>query len=253
MGISACQPQATPFPANIPSPTAENIITPTLMPIRYAVPDNALPYFQFHINAPIDVITTTSSMTLGDDYDIIADYGLHSGWTASPISQHVALVLNLQQSPLDNPVIADLIRSIPDSTTLTDLSSIIGVISAERPTRSAREARIALANSGYLDGLELRLAMSPMPGIDNVIQQFQSANIFLNPVSYPYPLDPLLLSSEGYPLALVLWTQATEREQWLSIVGEANWIALYTLPISYQAIPELSVQIADSGWPIASR
>jgi hypothetical protein len=59
--------------------------------------------------------------------------------------------------------------------------------------------------------------------------------------------------AEGWlHLGLITWATADERAGWVNQIGEANVIDLYTLPISYRALPELTIAITADGWPIAT-
>lgn len=255
VAMGACQPQATPFPVVIASPTEVDMNLPTSAPIRYGIIDNAHSYLAQQSDEIFNFTLADLSITeLGADYDLIMGYGRWSGWNESPISQHVALVLNAQQAPINNPIIHQLLQSIPNLESIPELANIPGWTSpTKRTVQSARDARLILANNGYLDGIELSIALSPAPGVKTITDQFQSANIFLNTIPQAHPLDPLSLQSHGYHLALVLWTQPSERELWINTIGQPNWIELYTLPISYQAIPNLTIEFTEVGWPIGLR
>ncbi len=54
-------------------------------------------------------------------------------------------------------------------------------------------------------------------------------------------------------LALMAWTSEDDRAAWAALAGEANVIDLYSLPISYKALPEFTITITPGGWPLASR
>ena len=61
------------------------------------------------------------------------------------------------------------------------------------------------------------------------------------------------LSSGQIHLALVAWTASEQRETWVTRLSSANVIDLYTIPISYLALPELTITFTQGGWPLATR
>ncbi|MBC7812066.1 MAG: hypothetical protein H7175_13010, partial [Burkholderiales bacterium] len=55
-------------------------------------------------------------------------------------------------------------------------------------------------------------------------------------------------------LALIVWTEQSQRANWVTLLGETNVIDLYALPISYQALPELTIsRFTPDGWPLPER
>jgi hypothetical protein len=60
------------------------------------------------------------------------------------------------------------------------------------------------------------------------------------------------LSTGQVQLALISWLTPEERNTWTGQFGMENVIDLYVLPISYLALPGLTITQTPSGWPLAS-
>jgi hypothetical protein len=253
--LAACEPEATPFPVDIPIvPT----VTPTPgapLPIRYAVAPNAN-----GLVADINLIMTSAAVEqlaepvtpddLGRRYEVVAAYGEWSGWTRSTSAPHVALVIATNSPPLDMPLLANLVRHSIDPQAIVTALDIPGTAADAVESTAPEILRTELANMGFPDGFELTSAYAYIPGAAQATGQWQKANIVTQPILMSDDEIVAAFEAKWLHLALVAWTTAEQRQAWIARVGEANMIDLYTLPISYQAVPELTVTLSPDGWPL---
>jgi hypothetical protein len=181
------------------------------------------------------------------DYDIVAAYGLFEGWQVSPISQHLALVINPNLAPLDNETIRALIPQAIDSQALVSSLAINGMQGNGIAALPSARIRTGFANAGYPDGIQLTLAASPLLGLGTVREQLNASNISVQVIE----ADTLAENRAHFLLAL--WTGEAEREAWISQVGESNVIELYSLPISYLVKDGIQIEFSENGWPLPSR
>lgn len=254
MLLTACGPEVTPFPVDIPTINEDSPSAPPTI-IRYALADNTrnfvsdLPLIQ--AAATLEQLTESFDHTdLGSRFDIIAAYGDLPGSTRSPVTFHVALVINTTASPLDTQLLATLIRRSPDTEALVNNIAIPGINSLPLETLTASILRTELANAGWPDGILLRLIFVPLPGIGITTDYFASTGIRTQGESVTEQEAYNRLTDENIHLALVPWRTSEERRQLEEAVGEINVLDLYDIPISYVAVPNLEVTFTPDGWPI---
>lgn len=248
--LAACEPEATPFPVDLPTPTA---VPPTPAVIRYAlaantanrVADMALLERAAHITPLTEPVNPAE---LGTAYDIIAAYGTYPDSTRSPVNITYTLLVNSTMPPLDE--VADSLLHSLDTVSLAAALNIPGVqpIAPETDSRPALPTiRSQLANAGWPDGFNLIVAHDQRLGINALVTHFSRLNVTLNPI-------PLGDTFAGVHLALVTWTTTDERNTWLQWAGSGTQaIDLFTLPISYWAVPDLTITYSPQGWPIPAR
>jgi hypothetical protein len=181
------------------------------------------------------------------DYDIVAAYGVFEGWQLSPIRQHLALVINPNLAPLDNEAIRVLIPQAIDSQALVDSLAIAGMQAGSLATLPNASIRTSLANAGYPDGFQLTLAASPLLGLGIITEQFNANNISIQVIEADTIID------NRAHLLLVLWTDEAERDEWVSQMGEADVLEIYSLPISYLVKDGIHIEFSEAGWPLPSR
>ncbi len=254
MLLTACGPEATPFPVDIPTINGDSPSAPPTT-IRYALADNTrnfvsdLPLIQ--AAAKLEQLTESFDPTdLGSRFDIVAAYGDLPGSTRSPVTIHMALVINTTLSPLDSPPLATLIRSSPDTDAIVNNIAIPGINALPIETLPASPLRTNLANAGWPDGILVRLIFVPLPGIDITTDYLASSSIRTQGESVTEQEAYDRLSDENIHLALVPWRTSEERRQLEEAVGEINVLDLYDIPISYVAVPNLEVTFTPGGWPI---
>ena len=246
--LMGCEPEATPFPVDIPTlapPTA------TAAPIRYALAANtASTVFDMELlgrNAQITTLTKPiDPADLGERFDIIAAYGLYPDATPSPTSISYTLLINSDLSPLDK--IADFLSNSVVPVTIAELLDIPGTQPfSTNGTLSQTALRTELANAGWPDGIDLLFAHSQAVGVDALLEYFARSGIRLNAAPHPASIDHV-------HLVLVTWVTPDERQEWIEWAGAGSQaIDLFTLPISYWATPDLMITYSPLGWPIATR
>ena len=256
--FAACTPEATPFPVNMPgTPTATP--PPTIPPpIRYALAANTEGFL-----ADMDMITGSAQVEqladsgndagLGVQYDIVAAYGDWPGWTRPAVTPHVSLVINTALTPLDNPLLANVVRRCIDPQAVIDVLAIPGTVADVVETSTPHILRTELANLGWPDGFELSIAYAYTPGIFVIADQLEASGIENHPLLMSNEDIHAALDSGRLHLALVAWTTPDEREAWVTQVSDTNVIDLYIMPVSYRALPEFNITFTPGGWPVAAR
>ncbi len=256
--FAACTPESTPFPVNLPE-TPTTTPPPTIPPpVRYALAANTEGFI-----ADMDMIAAAGQVEqladhgndagLGVQYDIVAGYGDWSGWTRSAVTPHVSLVINTALTPLDNPLLANIVRRSIDPQAVIDVLDIPGAAADMVETSAPHMLRTELANLGWPDGFELAVGYAHTPGAFEISGQLEASSIENRPLLMNSEDIDAELGTGRLHLALVMWTTQAERETWESLVGDVNVIDLYTMPISYRALPELSITFTLGGWPVAAR
>ncbi len=256
--FAACTPEATPFPVNLPE-TPTTTPPPTIPPpVRYALAANTEGFI-----ADMDMIAAVGQVEqladngndaeLGVQYDIVAAYGDWSGWTRSTVMPHVSLVINTALTPLDNSLLANIVRRSIDPQAVVNTLDIPGAAADVVETSAPHTLRTELANLGWPDGFELAVGYVYTPGVFEISRQLKASSIENRPLLMGSEDVRAAIEAGRLHLALVMWTTQEERETWESLVGDANVIDLYIAPISYHALPELSITFTPGGWPIAAR
>lgn len=265
--LAACAPEPTPFPVDVPTaatpayttsapnaaPTAAN---PEASSLRYALASNTagfvadLPLLEQAAQV-ITLGTPVNPADLGSRYDVIAAYGDLPGGQRSPIEHQVALVFNPALPPThDSAVVAALKRAISPSD-IANALDIPGAVPQATDVVAARTVREELANAGWPDGFDLELAAANAPGAAPIMAVMRAVNVAvragdLSAVSSAF-------ESGAAHLALIVWASPDDRAAWETRVGTANILPLYTLPISYLAVPGLNISYTPAGWPFPRR
>lgn len=254
--LAACEPEATPMPV-IPPTSAPPTPTPGApQPIRYAITAEtaALIPDLTDLEAAADLTLLTEPLAPADfdgRYAIIAAYGDQPGWTRAPVVPQVALVINPAAPPLDTPELAAALRLALFPDELSAALNIPGAEAAALNSATRTSIREQLANAGYPDGFDVRLAAAA-PGADAVVAQLAALHIGAQRVDLPAGDIAAALAAGQIHAALVVWAGA-ERDSWTAQVGADNVIDLYTLPISYWTIEGLSITFTEAGFPIPVR
>ncbi|MBI5669060.1 MAG: hypothetical protein HZC41_13730 [Chloroflexi bacterium] len=257
--LTACTPEPTPFPVDVPATPASTAAPTAALPatagvIRYALAANTaglvadLPLLEQSAQV-ITLETVVNPADLGSRYDIIAAYGDLPGGQRSPVEHQVALVFNPDLPPTnDNAVVAALKHAVNPTNILTSLAlpGAVPQASASVPTRAVREA---LANAGWPDGFDLTLAVTHAPGAAPLAAALARVNVTVRAET----VTDAAFASGAAQLALVVWTSPDDRAEWEARIGAANVFPLYTLPISYLAVPGLTISYTPTGWPLPGR
>ena len=262
--LAACGPEPTPLPVVSPIPPTATPPPAALPPLRYALPGTIIeqvPDLPL-IGASADLIALENPVVpddLGQGYDIIATYGLLPGWTPADLTPVVSLVFNPARPPLKDPALAAIIRASIDPRAWLDTLAIPGAeirYTTEDDTANGEDPlalRTQLANLGYPDGVTLALGAMALPGVTQLTAQISAAGIKTQ--TQPMTANEIrdALASGRIQAALVVWTLDAERESWVARYGADQVQDLYTTPIAYRAIPDLTISYTPGGWPLVSR
>lgn len=272
--LAGCGPAATPFPVDFAGDAESAALgTPAFLPteavnaesngttastIRYglapnlkavqldfALLGNALQISQLNEDAQLAQI--------GSAYDIVVAYGDLPNGQRSPVSHHIALVINPAASQFSDSAALAIVRTILNTTELSAQLTTAGVEFAGLAGSPADRVRVELANAGTPDGIKTVIGVLGLPGEDLMLRQLSAAGIstralWLAPDQIAFAIEESILH-----LAIVQWKTPEERAAWVARVGEANVIDVFTLPISYVAVPDLVVTFNEDGWPVPSR
>jgi hypothetical protein len=246
--LVSCQPEATPFPVDIPTPAT---VTPTPgapAVIRYALAPNTLDSIAdrelLDESAQVTQLSEAVNLdALGTQFDLIAAYGSYADATLVPSVVTLSLAINTSLSPLDNPALADFLqRSIDPAALVIDIP---GFQIVPRVPVALTTLRAELANAGWPDGLDLSLAYENVIVVNALQTYWQALNIHVN----SFPLQDL---SGPTHLTVFAWTTPEQRTNWAAQTG-GTIIDLLTVPISYWAVPGLQISYTPQGWPIVTR
>jgi hypothetical protein len=250
--LVACQPTATPFPVDIPTPATATPTPGPPVPLRYGLSADAAgalhdPALLESGAQMIQIEEAPLLSDLGTRFDVIAAYGLYPDFTPSPVQAHLALVINTELPPLDNPALADVLLRSLDPAALASAMTIPGIQPEPRESLPLSILRAELANAGWPDGFDLWLAHQEVVGVIELQAHLRQLNIHTNPV----PLQDREINAH---LTLIIWTIPEQRDELVLRVGDNGHIVdLLTLPISYLAVPGLDITFSPQGWPIATR
>jgi hypothetical protein len=254
---AACTPETTPFPVDVPTP-ANHSSSADQSIIRYALAPNTNGLVSDLIliekSAQIEQLDTAiAPADLGSRFDIAAAYGDIPGGTRSPTTPHIALVINPIIPPWNDQNMLNIFRRSLDPAKITNAIGITGVIAEPATSESATQIRNQLANAGWPDGLSFNLGNAYAPGGEQIIKQWQTAGIDAQQTITPENDIESSLNEGRFQAALIRWETPDEREQWVKQFGEDNVIDLYSLPISYLAMPSLHIAFTPDGWPLPTR
>ncbi len=258
--VAGCEAPATPLPAVLP-PTATAVPLPTLPPpIRYAFAANTAGYVEeLDIIRQTGLVEQLTDNNLDDGiiagYDVVVTYGTVelSGWARSAVSPQLALLLNTALPPLDNPEVQNWVRRALNPQAIIDTLAIPGAAAAAADPAESLAIRNGLANAGYPDGIELVLAFRTFPGTGLLAEQWSAAGFQVTPLAITAENANDIFQTRRAHLLLVVWTTPADRAIWEELAGGDPLIDLYALPISYRALPDLTLTFTPSGFPLATR
>ncbi len=253
--LAACNTEPTPFPAVLtptPSPTPRPTALP---PVRYAlaanVVDRVAALNEIERTAQVELLTDAADPAqLGDRFDIVVTYGVYDGWDRSAITPQVSMVINPQAAPL-TPELADTLRQGINPQAVVEALQLPGVAPASAITTSKTALREQLANVGRPDGLSLVVGHTYVPGIEQIVAQLEAINVRVRTVALDHGDLRDALDTGRVQVGVVTWAATEEQRAWRDLYGAAYTVDLYSLPISYLAVPSLSVRFTADGWPIA--
>ena len=252
--LVACEPQATPFPASIPTATIA-LPAVSITPIRYAVAANTqglIPHLELIQNAAqVEQLSEPDNPDdLGKRYDIVVAYGDMEEGITSPVKPHIALVLNSDIPPLNNPTLLSVLRRAINPQAIVTALNIPGVVPEIVEAGEPNKLRVELANAGWPDGFSLKMAYAYTPGFAELTEELHAAGIEVDALAMTQEDIGKAFEEKRIQMALIAWVTAEERQVWMVSFGEGNVMDLYSVPISYRAIPELKVTFTADGWPV---
>ena len=250
--FAACEPEATPLPVDIVPTSAPTVAAGEAQPIRYAIESTTqalIPAGDYaEITAAADVQTVSAPLVdsdLGSSYDIVITLGdLPNSSAAQPIT--VALAVNTSLAPLDDSALADIVRQRIDTDSLVTTLGVPGAVALPHASESPQILRTALANLGLPDGFDLSLAVLRAPGAEALAAQLASINIDV--VSHVIAAEDAPSFERSH---LLLFNRALAAS--LPKIAPEAIIDLFTIPISYRAVPELTVGFTAGGFPLPRR
>ncbi|MEO8610064.1 MAG: hypothetical protein ABI690_19375 [Chloroflexota bacterium] len=254
---AACTSEATPFPVDTPT-VASGQLSSDQSVIRYALAPNTdglVSDINLLKNAAqvVQLDTAIDPADLGSQFDIAAGYGDIPGGTRSPVTLHIVLVINPTLLPWHDPNILNIFRRSFDPEKITNALDITGVSIESVTGKPTMDIQTQLANAGWPDGLSFNLGNAYAPGSEQIIAQWKTASIQAQQTIAPKSEIQADLIEGRFQAALVIWTTPDERGELVSQFGNENVIDLYSLPISYLAVPELHISFTPGGWPLPTR
>jgi len=247
--LSACEGEPTPFPAQIASPTPDPatvvqtaiVTTPSTPAIRYAI-DHSLANIPITLTGNIQRIESQTPLAitdLGVNFDIAIRLGDADGWIRSPIPLTIGLVMRPSFE------FADVIwRAIdPPEWGMVDITPL------HDGTTPYTVLRADMANLGKPDGFTVNLGVQSLIGEDALRAQLGTFFIETRAISIASEKRIESITSSTIDIMLVSWFTDVEKAQWVNLVGEANVLSLFTMPINYLVNPNLTVSLSEQGLP----
>jgi hypothetical protein len=251
LALTACEGQATPFPAQMATATPDNAsIAPTPIAstpesplIRYAI-DPSLAHIPVQLEGNYQIINATEPIfadDLGISYDIAISAARTSGWQASPIPVSIGLLLRPSAD------FSDIIwRAIDPPAFVQELGEITPLHDGTTPMNILRTD---MANLGKPDGFTVNMGILGTADEYAVRNQLRTLLIETQPI--PISIENRLTTwqSGEIDLMLVSWFTEAEKAEWVALVGEANVLPLFSFAIGYIARPDLAISLSEQGLP----
>ncbi|MBZ0285066.1 MAG: hypothetical protein K8L97_30300 [Anaerolineae bacterium] len=257
--VAACGAEPTPFPVDvIPEVTETPIPQTDTTVIRYALASNtldAVPDLELiRESAQIEQLNEAIQPgDLGNRYDIVVAYGDLPDGTRAAAAPTIALVLPTTSPPLNNPVLQNILRRSINPAQLVSGLNMPGALAQPVEITQRQTLQAELANEGWPDGFSLTLGNAYAPGSLLIAEQLGELRINLHTLMMPVSELSETLTTGDVQLGLIAWTTPEERQQWTAEFGEENVIDLFSVSISYHAIPDLNISFTPAGWPLAAR
>jgi len=247
--LSACEPEATPFPVDIPTPATATPTPGVPAPVRYALAPNTLDSVAdrslLEGSAQVTQLSEAVNLDdLGTQFDVIAAYGTYPDATPSPSVVTLSLLINTSLAPLDNPALANILQNGVNRAALANQIDIPGIQAVPGDVPPPSALRAELANAGWPDGIDLSLAYENVIAVNALQSYWQTLNIYIN----AFPLQDLNGQTH---LTVFAWTTPEQRAAFAGTDGSV--IDLLTVPISYWTVPGLQISYSPQGWPIVTR
>lgn len=265
--LSACGPEPTPFPVEIPQAATATPPPADLPPLRYAllpntfeaaIPDteqiiSLIPDLPLIQASGVELIPLNDPASDLSDFDVIAGYGEQPGWTKADVRLTVALLLNTGVPPLDRAEVAAVVSASLNPAAISAGLNLPGIEPLATAEAVPLKLRTTLANLGLPDGIAVAAGVVPVPGIGALLGQMDAANITVQAIPVSSAGVRAGLESGRFQAGIIGWSLPGERATWTALVGEANVLDLYTLPVSYQVRDGLTVTFTPGGFPLVGR
>ncbi|MDZ4768643.1 MAG: hypothetical protein SGJ24_05905 [Chloroflexota bacterium] len=240
--LTGCEAPPTPLPAAlVPTPTAALQSADAGLGARFRVglSPEARAFFGDALSPErVEIGVDGAEFPTLERYDLIVAFGRADGWQRAPDSITLSLSLQVDQPPLDDPVIREAVSRLfePDGIAVVLSHLDATAIDSDNPAliEQPQAMRALLANAGYPDGVALTVGGSA-PGLDSVIAWARA---------YGLDLRRTFLNNE--PSHLQWIGQRTGSDS----TAAQTEIALVTVPIRYQVREGLTVTFADNGLPL---
>lgn len=253
--LTACEPGGTPIPAIIPptvTPTPEPTVPP---PVRYGLVTEALETIPdvavLQESAQVEMVPAESVDLAG--YDVVAGYGRREGWTESPVTLTVVLLMNESLAPMDDVLATSIVRHAIDPVVLVRETGIPGVLPEDRDVVDGVTLRTELANAGFPDGFDLIMAHTPLPGVDTVAAMLTAAGLQIRVLPVTTESVERVLRTDRAHVLLTACPDPVACEVLRDQAGSLPMVTVMTLPVSYQAVDDLSVTFTTWGFPVGTR
>lgn len=234
--LAGCAAQSAPRAAVLPTaiPTTGAPVAPAL---RYAI-DPALRAFglDFSEQAQSGVLVDTYDSE-GEGFDLVLVLGEREDMNRVPQPLQIVLWVNSALPPLDAPERAALARTLFSADALAQWLPVAGARLLAPPATASVPLRETLANSGFLDGWQLRLAHTPLPDLAPLLNASAARGVKL----VPYALT-LAQREVAAHLLLTAWVVPP---YW---ADEA--IVLAELPLSYKVAALERLTWGANGLPL---
>ena len=250
--LAGCGPEPTPFPVDNPPTTTPEPPPATPEPIQYALAPNTIDRIADRAQISRSALVTQLNepfdpTTVDPQFDIVVSYGEMPGWIRVEPVQTTALIVRGQ------PVqIQSIIERAIDPQSVVNVLEIPGAAALPTDLTPFDILRVELANAGRPDGITLRLIHTFVPGVGQIVQQLEAANIRVIVSAATQSDAQIALQTGNADIGIVTWTSSDARTLWTDS-GVIDMVDLYTLPVSFLASDELTITYTPGGWPLASR
>ncbi|MDZ4671952.1 MAG: hypothetical protein SH821_13860 [Phototrophicales bacterium] len=255
--LCACEGQATPFPAQIATATPDSASiaqtpipsTPEAPLIRYAI-DPSLANIPIQLEGNYQIINATAPIFASDvgvAYDIAIGFAGAEGWQASPIPVSIGLLLHPTAD------FSDILWRATDPPAFIEQLGINEITPLHDSTTPMSILRTDMANLGKPDGFTVNMGIIGIIGEDVLRRQLGALFIETQTVNLSTSTSTeerlTAWQSGEIDLMLVSWFTDAEKAEWVALVGEANLLPLFSVPIGYITRPDLAISLSAQGLP----
>jgi hypothetical protein len=183
---------------------------------------------------------------LGSRYDVLVALGDLPNGTRAPTPLTISLALNTVLPPLDDDALAEIVRRAINPQALVGVLGIAGAEPLPYTSETSQALRTSLANAGLPDGFDLSLASLDVPGADAIGEQLAMIGVEVR-ISQIAPEEVGDLSAFHVILFSINFRVLVTE------LAAVDTIDLFTMPISYRAVSELTIEFTNNGLPLARR